>query len=578
MITRVQLRDRRDNLVAYINPNDLTKFQRYRVINGQHTLDMAFAPDTPLLPHLQKYNRILFYDTEIGRWFEFSIASVTQTIKSVTISGESSFYSTLCCFIPFTDVTGRTVVNGMYELFGEAYPASEWIVGTSDVTGNFYMQRTRSTLKDALMDWTQKCGGEIDPEVSVAEDGTITRRVNIYKRVGEDRGLSLYDDREITDITRKVQQGDIYTAAYGVGNYVEGSDQASTFADVVWSTGNGDPVDKPAGQTYVSLGAAAIDQYGQNVGGTLVDRCTAYTIDTADPATLLERTYAALVAQLVDPTAYTIKAADFPSLGIPTSEVGFGDTVGVVSTALGLRFRTRCVGKRTDYLNGLNTTYEFNERPYQVVRSISAISQTATNAERIANESFYGAVLDKFNREINADQAYVIADPAEGFNTYNAANPADATKVTSIRGGSVRVANSKTAGQWNWSTVLTGDGLVINQLTAQKIEGENFELDMQTGLLAFGARVNGVLKPVIQLQSTGFEILGDQINAKFSPEQMAFLNNVNGDIIAQFSAVGAEMPTAIVNDELMIGQARFIPTTDALMIVINDKEGGLNNG
>ena len=466
----------------------------------------------------------------------------------------------------------------MYELFGEAYPASEWTVGTSDVTGNYYMQRTHSTLKDALMDWAQKCGGEIDPEVSVAEDGTITRRVNIYKRVGEDRGLSLYDDREITDITRKVQQGDIYTAAYGVGNYVEGSDKALTFADIVWSTENGDPVDKPAGQTYVSLGAAAIEQYGQNVGGTLVDRCTAVKIDTSDPATLLERTYAALVAQLVDPTAYTIKAADFPSLGIPTSEVGFGDTVGVVSTALGLRFRTRCVGKRTDYLNGLNTTYEFNERPYQVVRSISAISQTATNAERIANESFYSAVLDKFNREINADQAYVIADPAEGFNTYNAANPAEATKVTSIRGGSVRVANSKTAGQWNWSTVLTGDGLVINQLTAQKIEGENFELDMQTGLLAFGERVNGVLKPVIQLQSTGFEIIGDQINAKFSPEQMAFLNNVNGDIIAQFSAVGAEMPTAIVNDELMIGQARFIPTTDALMIVINDKEGGLNNG
>lgn len=575
MITRVQLRDRRDNLIAYINANDLTKFQRYRVINGQHTLDMDFAPDTPLLPSLQKYNRILFYDTEIGRWFEFSIASVTQTIKSVTISGESSFYSTLCCFIPFTDVTGRTVVNGMYELFGEAYPASEWIVGTSDVTGSYYMQRTRTTLKDALMDWAQKCGGEIDPEVSVAEDGTITRRVNIYKRVGEDRGLTLYDDREITDITRKVQQGDIYTAAYGVGNYVEGSDQALTFADVVWSTENGDPVDKPAGQTYVSLGAAAIDQYGQNVGGTLVDRCTAYTIDTADPATLLERTYASLVAQLVDPTAYTIKAADFPSLGIPTSEVGFGDTVGVISTALGLRFRTRCVGKRTDYLNGQNSTYEFNERPYQVVRSISSIGQTASNAERIANESYYSGVLDKFNREINADQAYVIADPAEGFNTYNAANPADATKVTSIRGGSVRVANSKTAGQWNWSTVLTGDGLVINQLTAQKIEGENFELDMQTGLLAFGERVNGVLKPVIQLQSTGFEILGDQINAKFSPEQMAFLNNVNGDIIAQFSAVGAEMPTAIVNNELMVGQTRLIPTTDALMIVINDEKGGL---
>lgn len=572
MITRVQIHDRAGNLLAYINVDDLSKFQRYRVINGQHTLDMSFPPDTPLIDYLAKYNRILFYDTDLARWFEFSIASITQTVKSVDVFCESSFYSTLSCFIPFTDVTGRTVVNGMYELFSEAYPQSEWTVGTSDITGSYYMQRTGVTLKDALIAWAEKVGGEIDPEVSVASDGSITRVVNIYQQIGEARGLTLYDDREITSITRKVQQGDIYTAAYGKGNINIETDESLTFADIEWSTANGDPCDKPVGQTYVSLGQSAIEEYGQHVNGVYVDRCTSFSFDTDEPASLLQSTYDALVAQLLDPTAYTIKASDFVSLGIPTSEVGFGDTVGIVSVALGLRFQTRCVGKRTDYLNSLNTTFEFNERPYQVVRSITSIGQIAENADRLANASYYGGVLDKFNNEINADQAWVIADPINGFNTYNAQNPDEATKATSIKGGSVRIANSKTAGQWNWTSVLTGDGLVINNLTAQIIEGENFSLDMQTGLLAFGERVNGVLQPVIQLQSTGFEILGDQVNAKFSAQQMAFLNNVNNDIIAQFSASGAEMPTAIVENELKVGQARFIPAENAIMVVINDAE------
>lgn len=581
MIEKVHLRSRTGAVLAYINQGELTSFQRYRVLNGQHTCTMVFPPDTSLLEHLQKYNRMMFYDTDLNRWFEFTVASVDQTFRQVRVEFESSFYSCLSCKIPFVNVTGNTVVNGMYKLFDSAFPESEWSVGTSDISGSYYMQRTDTTLKDALMAWAQRVGGEIDAEVTIGNDGTISRQVSIYSRMGQDRGLVLYDDREITDITKKIPQGDIYTAAFGYGNYLEGEDENGSvprvsFENVEWSVANGDPVDKPLGQKYVSLGQNVIDSFGQWVGDHFVDRMTSIDFDTDDPATLLQRTYDALVAQIADPASYTVKAADFASLGIETDDIGFGDSVGVVSRAMSLKFKTRCVGKRTDYLNPANTTFEFNTRPQQVVSAISSISNTATQAERIASESYYGGVLTRWNNEVNADQAYLYADPINGVNTYNASDPSQATKVTSIKGGSIRIANSREAGLWKWSTVLTGDGLVIDQLTTQVIEGEKFELDMQTGILSFGERdALGNLSPVMQLQATGFTLLGNEINGEFTPESIAFLNNVSGDVIARFTAQGAEMPTAIVNNELRIGTARWIPYPEQnrIVLVINDNEG-----
>ena len=145
MIQHLQLRDRGDNILRYIDINTLATFKRTEYINGKHVLSMEFAPDAEYISELVKYNKILFKDSELDKWFEFVIASVTSTVKSLKVELESSFYSTLSCFIPFVDITGNTVINGMYKLFNYAYPASDWSVGTSDITGSYYMQRTRST-------------------------------------------------------------------------------------------------------------------------------------------------------------------------------------------------------------------------------------------------------------------------------------------------------------------------------------------------------------------------------------------------------------------------------------------------
>lgn len=570
MIQHLQLRDRGNNILRYIDADTLGTFKRTEYINGKHTLSIEFAPNVEYVTDLVKYNRILFKDAELNKWFEFVIASVTATVKNLKVELESSFYSTLSCFIPFVDITGNTVINGMYKLFDYAYPVSDWTVGTSDITGSYYMQRTRSTLKEALTDWAEKVGGEIVEEITVDGNNNITRTVSIYSRRGNDNGVVMYDDREITDFTRALPQGDIFTAAYGYGSYQ--NSVATTFTDIEWSVANGDPVDKPAGQAYVSLGQSVINQFGNLVNGEYVDRCTVVSVDSELPETILQRTYDALISNIADPTTYTVKAADFAAMGINDNAIDLGDTVGVVVSVLDIKFKTRAVSKVTDYLNPANNTFEFNTQPSRVTTTLNSIAKTAEAAERTATESYYASVLDKFNREINADQAYVYADPINGFNTYNAQTPETATKVTSIKGGSLRIANSKSQGDWDWSTVLTGDGLIVNEATTNKITGENFELDLVSGLISFGARVNGIIQPVMQLQTTGFTILGDDTNAVFTPAKMGFINNASGEAVAEFASDGAHIPTAIIDSECRIGGSRIIPTNNNadVMWAIND--------
>lgn len=570
MIQHLQLRDRGNNILRYIDVDTLGTFKRTEYINGKHTLSIEFAPNVEYVTDLVKYNKILFKDAELNKWFEFIVASVTANAKSLKVELESSFYSTLSCFIPFMDITGNTVINGMYKLFDYAYPVSDWTVGTSDITGSYYMQRTRSTLKEALTDWAEKVGGEIVEEITVDGNNNITRTVSIYSRRGNDNGVVMYDDREITDFTRALPQGDIFTAAYGYGSYQ--NSVATTFTDIEWSVANGDPVDKPAGQAYVSLGQSVINQFGNLVNGEYVDRCTVVSVDSELPETILQRTYDALISNIADPTTYTVKAADFAAMGINDNAIDLGDTVGVVVSVLDIKFKTRVVSKVTDYLNPANNTFEFNTQPSRVTTTLNSIAKTAEAAERTATESYYASVLDKFNREINADQAYVYADPINGFNTYNAQTPETATKVTSIKGGSLRIANSKSQGDWDWSTVLTGDGLIVNEATTNKITGENFELDLVSGLISFGTRVNGIIQPVMQLQTTGFTILGDDTNAVFTPAKMGFINNASGEAVAEFASDGAHIPTAIIDSECRIGGSRIIPTNNNadVMWAIND--------
>ncbi|MGL4282267.1 phage tail protein [Eubacterium aggregans] len=213
--------------------------------------------------------------------------------------------------------------------------------------------------------WCQTVVGGVLSERVPVVDGQVQRRIDILSSVGDDKGKVLYDDREISDITITVPERTNYTMAYGYGASTgindDGSAILTTFKDVVWSTTNGDPVDKPAGQDWVSLPQSYLDAFGI-IGrdGTRVHRCTYWMdSDVSIPENILKRTYDALLDNLADNTEYKITADDYQRLGYSLTEICEGDTIGVVVTKLAnLKLKAEVVRYTDDYIDPGQNDFE----------------------------------------------------------------------------------------------------------------------------------------------------------------------------------------------------------------------------
>lgn len=92
-------------------------------------------------------------------------------------------------------------------------------------------------------------------------DGQITgRRVDLISKTPVWRGLIHTRKKGAKNIII-TEEGTPYGRVYGLGKVTGSGDppERLTFADVVWSRANGDPADKPAGQTWVAFPGAKTD-------------------------------------------------------------------------------------------------------------------------------------------------------------------------------------------------------------------------------------------------------------------------------------------------------------------------------
>lgn len=77
----------------------------------------------------------------------------------------------------------------------------------------------------------------------------------------------------------------------------DGFGRRITFADVVWSSENGDPADKPAGQEWIGDDNSK-EQFGRLSGSTRRHRFGIFEdSEETDPAKLLQKTWDALTEQ-----------------------------------------------------------------------------------------------------------------------------------------------------------------------------------------------------------------------------------------------------------------------------------------
>jgi len=570
--------------------DEFITFKRDEKLNGYHTLSFELPLSHTQIANVIKYNRLLFKDITLNKWYEFVICTIEKNEISVKVTCESSIYDTLYSFVDFVGFTSNLIMSGLTQILNAAVPASSWQIGTSDITGYYNLQATRKSLKTAIWEYLENTQGYIEERVEVT-NGVITGRyIDIFARRGADRGKVIYDDREISEINVKIPSTDIFTAAYGFGKNEnidsDGVTEPLDFATIVWATPT-NPVDKPNLQKWVGLGSYYLTAYGLNGQ----HRMTSYeNSDQTDPAALLQETFDWLVANLADKTEYSIKAADLKALGYETEEIRIGDTIGVDIATLGIKIEADILRYQEDYLKPESNDFELANYSSSFVSTISDIKNTVqdlSNANQVLTSSYIAGVLAGWNNEINATAGYVYADPGTGIITYDAL-PASATKVVEIKGGSIRIANSKIAGEWDWKTVMTGDGIIADRVYTGTLTGltirtsaDGTRLEMSSG--SFKGYVSTVKRLELDTNSLTFwnssgEISGIVKTSTDGTQLLIDANNDpdvhNGSILMKGGNVDIDAWTGHV--EITAGSAlgtntvHIDPSTDGISLVAID--------
>ncbi|MCK1982237.1 MULTISPECIES: phage tail spike protein [Peribacillus] len=218
-----------------------------------------------------------------------------------------------------------------------ALSGTRWKVGEIAELGlnstNFYYINVTEAITQVINTW----GGELRDRVEIKDNKITGRFIDILPRRGVDTGKRWEIDKDILKITNRTQSYP-KTALWGRGSSVPVTDDDNseveeftrkiTFADVVWSVANGDPVNKPAGQEWVG-DPTALELYGRkNDDGSLRHRNGVYeSSDQEDPKLLLKETWEALQEQKKPIENYEMDVFLLQDLtGYDHEKVRLGDT------------------------------------------------------------------------------------------------------------------------------------------------------------------------------------------------------------------------------------------------------------
>lgn len=592
MITEFLIQDRDNNLIGTLIPEDCLTAKRDWQKNGFHTLDLAVPLNHRYARQLIKGNRIMFKDTDRDKWYEFEIVRENTDADKQAVYCESSYYDTLSSSIPFVDITGNTPINGLRKLLDTAQPKSRWQAGVSDIPGSFYMQRTRKNLKETISAWANACGGVISERIEF-HNGRIVRYIDILQSVGSDRGRVIYDDREVTQMSVQIPERTNYTMAFGYGKAEmtteTGESKPITFEDVVWSVAKGDPVDKPKGQTWVALPDSYREQYGiLDANGIRQHRCTIWEENGVEiPENLLQRTYDGLLAGLEDNTEYKIKAADFKALGYSTQDIREGDTIGVVLSKLNIKLKAEIIRFTPNYLNPENNDFELSNYSKDIIDDMMDDSELVKNVndrlDAMIRKVFRQSILDDWNAEIAAESGFLIyGDPRDGLVCLNAPTYEQATKATRMKGGSLQIANQKLDGDWKWTTVLTGDGIIADAIFTGIIMGDRMDINLDLSEIRLGDRnpTTGLIEDpvflfnddVLRIRIGGRDLEGNLSGIHSSIEALdrqIVLKVEQGDITNAVNAAKSEIKITTDQISLSVSNVRESVTT-AIQTAAND--------
>jgi phage minor structural protein len=490
-------------------------------LNGLNVLEF-----TTLDRDIKNKDRVVFQD-ELGIWHEFIVESIDDTHEDVFVYCEDSFYETRGDYID-----DRRFVNANFSTVADAVMSyTRWKLKIVDDIGTGTVNFYHTDVKTAVFeDMQNKFNFEIKTYVEITNSRISQRVIELRKQRGHDNGKRFTYDKDIDSISRTIDSTEFCTAlyAYGKGEETENG-------------GYGRRIDLAQvndGKKYIE-NLKAKEQFGKYVNGKREHIFGTYIFeDTDDRKKLLEQAKKKLEELSEFKVTYKCDVLVLNKLLEDRQHEGIelGDTVAIIDKDINIRIRARVV-ERKSYLNSTkadeivlgNFIEDYATQQAKIKSDLKSISNTINEQGQaitdLKNFDFYASIVQELNDRINATGGYVyISKDGQGLITYDKPIDKNPAKAIQLKGGAIRIANSKKSdGSWNWTTFGTGDGFTADVINAgtlnanlvrtgilQDKNAKSF-LNLDTGEFNFGDIIKSVDGRSIVEGSAIDEIDGDKI-------------------------------------------------------------------
>ena len=403
---------------------------------------------------------------------------------------------------------------------------SRWLAGTVDATILLTNKFELASKTESVYAIAITYGLEWQFRVTLNANGSIAGRfVDLITQVGNDNGKRFEFTKDIIKIDRNVETYEMKTALYGYGKAQEvpGGIRRLDFSNVIWSTLGGDPVDKPALQTYIE-DPIAKSVYGRDDGTR--NRFGFYSNESLiDPVELLEETWNALQSNNSPRVEYRMTALDLEILtGFGFEAVRLGDTVKVIDHFINpvIEFSVRVQEITYNYSEPEETEITLNNQTRKLTFSdgakIAKSKFTIENRQGVWQENAYSGNMIK-DHSFELIRTTESSPDAEG--TYAVARPMNTNPNT-----------------WYWGNTTSPSTKTIDVTPAPR-----FISEFLNGLVG----MNQENRTPIDNQAI---VVG---SSRRNPKQLVFLNEtvgLNGPY--SYSAYVSSFPGTTVN-----GKARL---------------------
>jgi phage minor structural protein len=537
---------------------------RTRATDGTDTLDVT------TIGEINKDERIVFKDS-MGRWAEYLCQS-TQTARAAGMPVTVAYCTGSIAELSRTYIEDKRNRNANAKAcLAKALEGTRWAVGTVEtgtITGTADLSFYHCTVLEAVQKTADTYGLEVQTEYQPDPTGNQIgqRIIHLLEHRGSTSTTKRFEyGKDLTQIKRDIDSGDVITRLYGWGKGIEqtneegeatgGYSRKISFADV----NNGKPYiqDDNALANWGIVGADGTKHHSE---------ASADFPDCEDPKELLNLTKAALKTRTTPVVSYTADVTALGQAGYDPEGTDVGDSVQIIDTSFTtpLRLEGRILQIEEDLagsladtkitLGNIRQTYTQRMAAQQQALDKLVSNSGAWNSAAGGTGPYMKDLIDRINQIMNATGGYTYLKPGQGIYVYDKPEDQNPTQCIHIGGGYWRIADHKKPnGDWDFRALANGKGIFADTVFTGRLSdaaGLNY-WDMDTGEFSLSANstINGNKASSLATQTQAQKLATDaQTAAKTYAEAiMAYgsnlVRNPNGNPDHDLDKLGASKLT-----------------------------------